>query len=107
MQLDWHEALQLFSKYAFNKNEPGPDYLQLTNQFIFYANGLPLALQIIGSDLRRRNIRQWESELEKYKNIPCKVVIYNYMFCWILFRAKFDYNYIQSVVPCIYCGISL
>lgn len=107
VQLDRHEALQLFSKYAFNKNEPGLYYLQLTNRFIFYANGLPLALQIIGSDLRRRNIRQWESELEKYKNIPCKVVIYNYVICWLLFHAKFDCNYIQYVIPYIYCGISL
>ena len=37
----------------------------------------------------------------------CKVVIYNYMFCWLLFRAKFNCNYIQSVVPYIYSGISL
>ena len=29
----------------------------------------------------------------------CKVVIYNYVFCWLLFRAKFDCNYIQYVVP--------
>ncbi|KAK4592213.1 hypothetical protein RGQ29_016644 [Quercus rubra] len=70
VDLDRHEALQLFSKYAFNKKEPEADYLQLTNQFICYANGLPLALQIIGSGLRGRNIRQWESELKKYKNIP-------------------------------------
>nr|XP_023905938.1 TMV resistance protein N-like [Quercus suber]XP_023905939.1 TMV resistance protein N-like [Quercus suber]XP_023905941.1 TMV resistance protein N-like [Quercus suber]XP_023905942.1 TMV resistance protein N-like [Quercus suber]XP_023905943.1 TMV resistance protein N-like [Quercus suber]XP_023905944.1 TMV resistance protein N-like [Quercus suber] len=74
VQLDRHEALQLFSKYAFNKNESEADYLQLTNQFIFYANGLPLALQIIGSNLRGRDIRQWESELEKYKNIPNKEI---------------------------------
>ena len=39
--------------------------------------------------------------------LACKVVIYNYVFCWLLFRTKFDCNYIQSVVPCIYCGISL
>ena len=37
----------------------------------------------------------------------CKVVIYNYMFCSLLFHAKFDCNYIQSVVTCMYCGISL
>ena len=37
--------------------------------------------------------------------VICKVVIYNYVFCWLLFRAKFDCNFIQSVVPCIYCGI--
>ena len=37
----------------------------------------------------------------------CKVVIYNIVFCWLIFRAKFDCNVIQSFVPCIYCGISL
>ncbi|KAL4613848.1 hypothetical protein ACB092_07G010900, partial [Castanea dentata] len=71
-QLDGHEALQLFSKCAFKKDEPEADYLLLTNQFIWYANGLPLALQIIGSDLCGRSIHQWESELERYKNIPNK-----------------------------------
>ncbi|XP_075674249.1 TMV resistance protein N-like [Castanea sativa] len=74
VQLDRHEALQLFSKCAFKKDKPEADYLQLTNQFISYANGLPLALQIIGSDLRGRSIRQWESELEKYKDIPNKKI---------------------------------
>ena len=33
-----------------------------------------------------------------------KVVIYKYIFCWLLFRAKFDCNFIQSVVPCTCCG---
>ncbi|XP_075674248.1 TMV resistance protein N-like [Castanea sativa] len=71
-QWDRHEALQLFSKCAFKKDEPEADYLLLTNQFICYANGLPLALQIIGFDLCGRSIHQWESELERYKNIPNK-----------------------------------
>ena len=35
----------------------------------------------------------------------CKVVIYKFVFCWLLFCAKFDCNYIQSCVPCIYCGM--
>ena len=35
----------------------------------------------------------------------CKVVICKYVFCWLLFHAKFDCNFIQSFVPCIYCGI--
>ena len=34
----------------------------------------------------------------------CKVVIFKYVFCWLLFRAKFDCNFIQSYVPCICCG---
>ena len=70
--LDRQEALQLFSLYAFHTKEPKGDYLQLANQFICYASGLPLALQIIGSNLRGRSLRQWESALEKYKKIPDK-----------------------------------
>ena len=38
------------------------------------------------------------------KGGDCKVVIYNYVFCWLLFRAKFDCNYYQSFIPCICCG---
>ena len=37
----------------------------------------------------------------------CKVVIYNYVFSWLLFHTKFDCNFIQSFVPCIYYGIWL
>ena len=33
----------------------------------------------------------------------CKVVIFKYVFCWLLFRTKFDCNFIQSYVPCICC----
>ena len=42
-----------------------------------------------------------------YDQYYCKVVIYNIVFCWLIFWAKFDCNVIQSFVPCIYCGISL
>ena len=31
--------------------------------------------------------------LRKKKYILCKVVIYKFVFCWLLFRAKFDCNY--------------
>ena len=33
----------------------------------------------------------------------CKVMIYKFVFCWLLFHAKFYCNYIQSCVPYIYC----
>ena len=74
-EMDQSEACELFSLYAFQKNEPEEAYLQLTNQIINYANGLPLALKIIGSDLRRKSLSQWESALEKYKKIPNKEIL--------------------------------
>ncbi|XP_065629453.1 disease resistance protein RUN1 [Quercus suber] len=68
-EMDQHEALELFSKHAFHKNEPNAAYLQLAKQIISYANGLPLALEIIGSGLRGKSIFEWQSELDKYERI--------------------------------------
>ena len=66
-KLDEYEACELFSLYAFQPNEPEEAYLQLTKQIINYANGLPLALEIVGSDLHGKRLCQWRSVLEKYK----------------------------------------
>ena len=53
-EMDQYEACELFSLYAFQTNEPEEVYLQLSKQFINYANSLPLTLKIIGFDLRRK-----------------------------------------------------
>ncbi|XP_065623707.1 TMV resistance protein N [Quercus suber] len=66
------EALELFNRHAFQTSKYGEDYLELAEQITSYADGLPLALQIIGSDLCGKKIHEWKSALEKYKNIPHK-----------------------------------
>jgi nucleoside-triphosphatase THEP1 len=70
-ELDDNEARELFCQHAFQRNKPKEYYSQLVDQFIHYAKGLPLALEIIGSDLCDREIRCWESALQKYKRNPC------------------------------------
>ncbi|XP_050263117.1 disease resistance protein RUN1-like [Quercus robur] len=74
-ELDEYEACELFSLYAFQTNEPEEAYFQLTKQIINYVNGLPLALEIIGSDLRGKSLCQWKSALEKYKKITDKEIL--------------------------------
>ncbi|XP_030963944.1 TMV resistance protein N-like, partial [Quercus lobata] len=64
------EALELFKRHAFLTSKYGEDYLELAEQITSYADGLPLALEIIGSDLCGKNIHGWKNALEKYKNIP-------------------------------------
>jgi hypothetical protein len=54
-ELDDHEARELFCQHAFKQNKPKEYYLELVDQFIHYAKGLPLALKIIGSDLCDKN----------------------------------------------------
>ncbi|XP_050240933.1 TMV resistance protein N-like [Quercus robur] len=73
-ELNQCEAYKLFSLHAFQMNKPREDYLEVAKQTIHYANGLPLALTIIGSYLCGKSIDKWENALEKYKNIPHKKI---------------------------------
>ncbi|KAF5469494.1 hypothetical protein F2P56_013560, partial [Juglans regia] len=68
--LDDNEALRLFSLHAFKKDEPLDDYVELSKQVIKYAQGLPLALIVLGSDLKGQSIYQWKIAIDKYKSFP-------------------------------------
>ncbi|XP_059455777.1 disease resistance protein Roq1-like [Corylus avellana] len=69
-ELDRHEAHQLFSLHAFKKEKPNEDYVDVIEQAISYAGGIPLALEVLGSLLRGKCVAQWRSLLEKLKRIP-------------------------------------
>ncbi|XP_035546595.1 disease resistance protein RUN1-like [Juglans regia] len=71
-RLDHNEALELFSWHAFEEDKPIEDYVELSKQVMQYAEGLPLVLTVLGSDLRGQNINYWRSTLDKYKRIPSK-----------------------------------
>ncbi|OAY39840.1 hypothetical protein MANES_10G126600v8 [Manihot esculenta] len=64
------EALCLFSLDAFKQNHPKKGYVKISKKLITYAQGIPLALEILGSNLYDKGIEEWESELEKLKEIP-------------------------------------
>ena len=49
--LSYDEAFHLFNSKAFDKEHPAKDYLELSQAFIHYANGLPLAIEVLGSFL--------------------------------------------------------
>ncbi|KAG8646125.1 disease resistance protein TAO1-like [Manihot esculenta] len=69
-QLTDDEALCLFSSYAFKQNHPKKGFVEISKKLITYAQGIPLALVILGSNLYDKGIEEWESELEKLKEIP-------------------------------------
>ncbi|KAG2667498.1 hypothetical protein I3760_15G117900 [Carya illinoinensis] len=68
--LAYNEARKLFSLHAFEKEEPLDSYAKVFKQVMQYAQGLPLALTVLGSNLKGKTIFQWESALDKYKQIP-------------------------------------
>ncbi|XP_059450982.1 disease resistance protein RPV1-like [Corylus avellana] len=55
-ELDHYEALQLFSYHAFNRDSPDDGYVEVTNDVINYAGGLPLALVVLGSALKGEEV---------------------------------------------------
>ncbi|WCJ22154.1 disease resistance protein (TIR-NBS-LRR class) putative [Euphorbia peplus] len=66
-QLKDNEALQLISWYAFGQNEFQKEYKRFSKEVIEYAHGVPLALIVLGSQLKHRTIRFWEDAFKKLK----------------------------------------
>ncbi|XP_076917140.1 disease resistance protein Roq1-like [Bidens hawaiensis] len=65
-----NEAIKLFSRHAFKKDEPVEDYKTLSQEVVSYASKLPLALKILGSFMYDKDKDEWKSTLAKLKCIP-------------------------------------
>ncbi|XLR13691.1 hypothetical protein S83_041629 [Arachis hypogaea] len=66
------ESLELLCWNAFKMTRPKENYEDLSNQAIHYAQGLPLALKVIGSNLINKNLEEWKSALDNYEKNPPK-----------------------------------
>ncbi|KAL2334349.1 hypothetical protein Fmac_015562 [Flemingia macrophylla] len=45
-------------------------YKEVLNHVITYVSGLPLALEVIGSNLTEKSIQNWEDAMDQYERIP-------------------------------------
>uniref|UniRef100_A0A0R0E2L0 TIR domain-containing protein n=1 Tax=Glycine max TaxID=3847 RepID=A0A0R0E2L0_SOYBN len=68
--LNHNAALQLLTWNAFKREKIDPSYEDVLNRVVTYASGLPLALEIIGSNMFGKSVAGWESAVEHYKRIP-------------------------------------
>ncbi|XP_040364168.1 disease resistance protein RPV1-like [Rosa chinensis] len=70
-ELGYHEALELFSSNAFkdNKNLNDNEKLLVTT-VVKYAQGIPLALEVLGSYLCDTSIHKWQAMLDGLKKNP-------------------------------------
>ncbi|XP_039167506.1 TMV resistance protein N [Eucalyptus grandis] len=72
--LDHLEALELFDKHAFLGSKEIVIRRDLVDSALHYANGLPLALEVLGSFLCGRREQEWESALNKLAKSPNKTI---------------------------------
>ncbi|GJW78976.1 Toll/interleukin-1 receptor domain-containing protein [Tanacetum coccineum] len=68
--LSQDEGIRLFRKHAYNEEEPLKDYGILSLRVVSYVDGLPLALEVLGSFLYDKNKKEWKSTLNRLKDIP-------------------------------------
>ena len=61
------DALQLFTWKETEKVDP--TYQEVLDAVVTYASGLPLALEVIGSNLFGKSLQAWKSSSKQYKRI--------------------------------------
>ncbi|CAL1412915.1 unnamed protein product [Linum trigynum] len=66
------ESLQLFQQHAFKNsaNSNRQDFSALSQRVVNYAQGLPLALKVLGSSLFNMHKGEWESKLDTLEDEP-------------------------------------
>ncbi|AES63743.2 TMV resistance protein N isoform X2 [Medicago truncatula] len=73
-ELNKEEALELLTWKAFKSKQVNSSYEHVLNRAVNYASGLPLALEVLGSNLFGKNIKEWNSLLDRYERIPNKEI---------------------------------
>jgi hypothetical protein len=68
------EALELLRWKAFKNNKIEPCYEDILRCAVSYASGLPLALEVVGSNLFGKHVEEWKSTLDRYERIPNKEI---------------------------------
>ena len=68
--LYYKDAYKLFCSKAFRKEHVPKDYLVMSEEFLKYAAGLPLALEVLGSFLFGKSTIEWKCALQRFKEYP-------------------------------------
>ncbi|KAK3430999.1 hypothetical protein EUGRSUZ_E02229 [Eucalyptus grandis] len=72
--LEDSEARELLSKHAFQTHQKLKIRTDLVDSVLNHAEGLPLAIEVLGSFLCGRREHEWKSTLKKFSRIPHKAI---------------------------------
>ncbi|KAM7477406.1 hypothetical protein LguiA_025619 [Lonicera macranthoides] len=97
------ESLELFSLHAFGKKSPVADYLEQSKRFVHHCQGLPLALEVLGSSVSGKPLEVWESALRKLEVIPETKVLEKLKISYDSLENTHDQNLFLDIA-CFFVG---
>ncbi|XP_043687972.1 disease resistance protein RUN1-like [Telopea speciosissima] len=74
-EMAFDDSLKVFSHYAFGRDQPLEDYVGLSEAMVKTTGGLPLALQVTGSSLFKKEKSVWNGMLKKLQKDPNRDVM--------------------------------
>ncbi|KAG5526080.1 hypothetical protein RHGRI_032393 [Rhododendron griersonianum] len=102
-KLSIDESLELFSWHAFGQKHPIQGHMDLSKRFVHHCDGLPLALQVLGSSIRRKNIDVWESELQKLEAYSDNTILEKLEISYDSLKHKHDKDLFLDIA-CFFVG---
>ncbi|PWA97619.1 disease resistance protein (TIR-NBS-LRR class) family [Artemisia annua] len=100
--LSEQEAVSLFSRYAFGRENPLQGYEELSRKVVRYAAGLPLTLEVMGSFLCGKDKLEWVDAIERLKRIPLQETLKQLELSYI--SLEDEYKEIFLDIACILKG---
>nr|GEU96551.1 disease resistance protein (TIR-NBS-LRR class) family [Tanacetum cinerariifolium] len=96
------EAISLFSRYAFGRENPLQGYEDLSGKVVRYAAGLPLTVEVLGSFLCGKDKLEWVDAIERLEKIPLKDTLEKLELSYI--GLEDEYKEIFLDIACILKG---
>ncbi|KAD5802419.1 hypothetical protein E3N88_13779 [Mikania micrantha] len=68
--LNIYDSVRLLCIHAFDSQNPKKGYEEVSKKLIKYCEGLPLAIEVLGSSLQNQDVAQWEDRINVLKKEP-------------------------------------
>ncbi|KAJ0623405.1 putative TIR domain, P-loop containing nucleoside triphosphate hydrolase [Helianthus annuus] len=68
--LDEYESLKFLCIHAFQSHTPKEGYKDVSIELAKYCDGHPLALEVLGGSLHKRDVAYWEEHIKELKKEP-------------------------------------
>ncbi|KAM7515827.1 hypothetical protein LguiA_005410 [Lonicera macranthoides] len=102
-KMGFDESFRLFSWHAFGQDYPFDAYTDHSKGVVTHCGGLPLALKVLGSSLRGKEVDVWKSALEKLELIPDQQIFKKLVLSYDSLRDDHDKNLFLEIA-CFFLG---